>query len=490
MFVVFGQKMGPANLVQVSSFPLPTSLAGTSIKVSVQATTVDAIMIYSMASQVAAVLPSRTLTGDGTLTVTYGGLTSPPVSIHVVRSAFGIFTRNQAGTGPAIIQNVNSEADRPLNAFTNAARPGQTMILWGTGLGPVSGDEASGPLPGDLNIPVQVVVGDKDAKVLYKGRSGCCVGVDQIVFEVPQGVEGCLVRVRLRANDVPSNVATMSIAATGSVCSEHGLSGTDFEKPAAGSPLNVGYVSLGRSAYWFANQPSGATSEAGGAVFYRYSWADLVAALGAPQGVIGSCDVYLFTLPTSVSSVPSLDAGPTLEIRGPIGRKTLSRMGSSPNYSYVGVFSPEGGPAYLVPGEYTATGVGGAAVGAFQTTLTILPSFSFKWTNHSGINNVQRSRDLAVTWSGGDATKQRVNIIGTSAATGRGGSFICTAPMGAGQFTIPPSVLSSIPASTQTGGGSLQVISELLTPTRFTAPSLHWGYVTFREGYTKGVNYQ
>ena len=68
IFIVFGQNLGPAKIVQVSSFPLPTSqgLAGTSIKVTVSGTTVDAIMLYTLASQVAAVLPSNTPIGTGT----------------------------------------------------------------------------------------------------------------------------------------------------------------------------------------------------------------------------------------------------------------------------------------------------------------------------------------------------------------------------------------------------------------------------------------
>jgi hypothetical protein len=59
IFIVFGQNLGPATIVQVSRFPLPTSngLAGTSIKVTVGGTTVDAIMLYTLASQVAAVSP-------------------------------------------------------------------------------------------------------------------------------------------------------------------------------------------------------------------------------------------------------------------------------------------------------------------------------------------------------------------------------------------------------------------------------------------------
>lgn len=62
MFVLFGTGMGPESLAQVSAFPLPTSqrLQGTSVQVTAGGTTIDCIMIYTVASQVAAVLPSRT----------------------------------------------------------------------------------------------------------------------------------------------------------------------------------------------------------------------------------------------------------------------------------------------------------------------------------------------------------------------------------------------------------------------------------------------
>ena len=148
LFIVFGQNMGPAKIVQVSSFPLPTSagLAGTSIQITINGTSVDAIMLYTLATQVAAVLPSSTPIGTGTMTVTYNGQTSAAAPITVVKSTFGIFAVNQSGTGQAVLQNVNSATDRPFNSLTQSAQPGQVMILWGTGLGPVTGNEAAGPL--------------------------------------------------------------------------------------------------------------------------------------------------------------------------------------------------------------------------------------------------------------------------------------------------------------------------------------------------------
>jgi hypothetical protein len=69
LVILFGTNMGPATLQGAPSFPLQTTLAGTSISITVNATTTQGIMIYSMAGQVAAVLPSRTPVGTGTLTV-------------------------------------------------------------------------------------------------------------------------------------------------------------------------------------------------------------------------------------------------------------------------------------------------------------------------------------------------------------------------------------------------------------------------------------
>lgn len=70
MFVLFGTNLGPSSLLQVSAFPLPTILGGTFIRAIVGGTAVDAIMLYTSASQVAAILPSNTPVGNGTLRLT------------------------------------------------------------------------------------------------------------------------------------------------------------------------------------------------------------------------------------------------------------------------------------------------------------------------------------------------------------------------------------------------------------------------------------
>jgi uncharacterized protein (TIGR03437 family) len=158
MFVVKGANLGPANVVIASAFPLATSIGGTSIKVTVNGSTVDAILYYSLATQVAAILPSKTPTGTGTISLTYNGQTATaPAPIVVTQSNLGIFTVSQSGTGDAIAF-LNS--DNGLITPTHAVNAGDVVIFWGTGLGPVSTDETQPATQADqTSVPLQVFIG-------------------------------------------------------------------------------------------------------------------------------------------------------------------------------------------------------------------------------------------------------------------------------------------------------------------------------------------
>src|SRR6267143_2070348 len=92
LFVVSGRGIGPADFQQ-ASFPLPTTagLAGVTIQASVGSAIVDGIMVYVAPNEVAAILPSSTPIGTGTVTVNNNGATAT-APIVVVAAAFGIFT--------------------------------------------------------------------------------------------------------------------------------------------------------------------------------------------------------------------------------------------------------------------------------------------------------------------------------------------------------------------------------------------------------------
>ncbi len=245
MFVLTGRNMGPDPLVFPGTLPLPTLMSGTSIEVTVGGVTVDAFMVYTWTNQLAAVLPSGTPVGQGTLTVIYNGEASAPFPILVVSSAFGIFTRNQSGYGPAIVQNWYSPADIRLNSLIDSAVEDQYEILWGSGLGAIAGDDSNRPPVGDLDVDVQVLVDGIPAALNYKGRSAEFPGIDQIQFQVPAGVVGCYVPVAIVVNGTVSNFGTMSINTAGGACSDSvSFTAADLGPAAQGANTRMGAIVL------------------------------------------------------------------------------------------------------------------------------------------------------------------------------------------------------------------------------------------------------
>ena len=135
IFTIFGNNFGPTTGVKASSFPLLTSLAGLSVKISQGAGSWDAIPLFVNATQINAIMPSSTPLGLVSVTVTSATpkATSAPVSVTVVKSSLGIFTAKSSGLGPGILQNFISTAEQPLNSTLKTAKPRQVVTLWATG---------------------------------------------------------------------------------------------------------------------------------------------------------------------------------------------------------------------------------------------------------------------------------------------------------------------------------------------------------------------
>src|SRR5207248_105695 len=87
IFVLKGINLGPATIsIDPKAFQ-STSLSGTSVTVTVNGTTVQALMYYTSAGQIAALLPSNTPVGTGTVTLTYNGQTSPSAPFRVFQNS-------------------------------------------------------------------------------------------------------------------------------------------------------------------------------------------------------------------------------------------------------------------------------------------------------------------------------------------------------------------------------------------------------------------
>jgi uncharacterized protein (TIGR03437 family) len=224
IFTVFGNRLGPSTGVSANSFPLGTTLGGTTINVVQGSTTVAAIPVYVANGQINAIMPSNAPLGNASLQVVNGNGKGNLSPVRIVGSQFGIFSALGSGQGPGILQNFIAETNQPINSPTIVAQPGQTMILWGTGLGPVSYPDNQAPQAGNLPVKTEVFVGGVSAAIQYSGRTPCCSGTDQLVFQVPANApQGCWVPVYVRtAGTNVSNFVTMAIGPNANSCS------TDF----------------------------------------------------------------------------------------------------------------------------------------------------------------------------------------------------------------------------------------------------------------------
>ena len=115
--------------------------------------------------------------------------------------------------GPGVIVDANNV----LISSTNPASPGQVVVIYATGLGPVNqtialGAPAPGNPPATVTTPVQVTVGGLNATVQFAGLTPGLVGLYQVNAVVPAGVtSGSAVPVVIVQNGVSSNIAPMAV---------------------------------------------------------------------------------------------------------------------------------------------------------------------------------------------------------------------------------------------------------------------------------------
>lgn len=415
--------------------PLPITVDGVSVDITTSGTTTPAILYSVTPTRIGAIVPSATPIGPATVTVNNNGQSSAPVAIQVVQSAFGIITLNQLGTGQA------SAFDVAYNSlgFTNAANPGDTIVLWGSGLGPVQGDETLDPVQQDLtDIPVEVQIGGIPAAVVYHGRS-TFPGLDQINVTVPQGVPaGCRVSLVVVTGGIASNFATIPVANSGRVCSDpvSGLSQSQILSVANKDAFNLGMITFGETTQYY-----GTRSDDANATFATHQSAEFSVQPGPPS--IGNCLVE-YSPPPSSEHLSFLDVGKSLSIDGEqlvyrgIGQFTAHEqmVGSiGTGFHYFIFVSPNFPVTFNI-----SNASGGADIKAFSQDVQLGPSLTLT-------NTAPGANGLTISWMSGPPGGY-LQITGSSIASLPSllsASFTCTAARDDGQFTVPPIVLLALP---------------------------------------------
>jgi len=488
IFTISGTGLGPATGTPAPGvFPLPTTLAGTSVIITASNGAQSmAIILYTSDLQISAILPSTIPLGNAKVTVTFNGQTSAAAAIQVVAGAFGIFTFNQRGFGQAVVSDTAYRANTIVHTF----HPGDLAVLWGTGIGPIKSSDGGAPPAGNIGT-AQVYVGTTTATVQYHGRSGCCAGVDQIVFEVPSGVEGCYVPVGVHVGAVTSNIATIAVSSSGETCSDSIL-GTDLiAQLAAGKTVSFGYLRL----------EEGLGGDVAFGTFSQYTPATAgLAQYGVSPGYCVSCQSGTLACAYGLSdfSPGQIDAGPAISVDG-FGRTvSVTNLGGG---TYFGLLNASDGSRYLWGGlSYSVSGPGGSDIGSFSVTQKLNSTAALIASPASG-QSVSLKSDLTVQWSGGNPNQQNgyFTIGGVSFADEAQTQYMefqCSAPISASQFTVPAWVLSTLPASAIAHNGNQAIplgyiwIGEYDTPTMFQAKGLDRGLITDIFYLPRNVQYQ
>jgi hypothetical protein len=131
----------------------------------------------------------------------------------------------------------------------------------------------------------------------------------------------------------------------------------------------------------------------------------------------------------------------------------------------------------LVPGQHALHSLGGRDIGSFTVTIQVPEAMT--WIDRDSFRDIDRNRDLRLSWSGGRndgsivVQGASVKIIETDLffpdtdVT----SFICVAPRGSTSFTVPAAILRALPASSGEDSIGVLGIAAFGDQTPFGAPA-------------------
>jgi uncharacterized protein (TIGR03437 family) len=202
LVAIFGTGLA-VGTATASVVPLPLSLAQTAVTFN----GVSAPLFFVSAGQINAQVPFTVAAGTASVQVTRGSASSAPATIGITPYSPGIFAMDQAGDAAVF------HADFTQITTAAPAHAGETVVLYATGLGPLTGAVTSGAAASAVlttSTPV-VTVGNAHAAIAYSGLAPGLVGVYQVNFTVPGGLSPGNQQIQLTIGGAASNTATMAV---------------------------------------------------------------------------------------------------------------------------------------------------------------------------------------------------------------------------------------------------------------------------------------
>ncbi|MBI4458843.1 MAG: hypothetical protein HY648_02140 [Acidobacteria bacterium] len=219
LFTIFGRNLARLRL-EGSYVPCPDSgepnclpkLLG---RASVKIGGMEAPLRFVSPFQINAQAPFELPAGQTSITIVLDGVESGPLQASVNATGPGLFGVFQDGKGMGVFQH---GADFSLVTETNPARPGETVIIYCTGLGTVSPTVQSGlgvPVSPEFraNTQVSVRIGSRDIVPSFAGLTSGFAGLYQINVTIPPDITSAqTLPLVVTAGGIQSNTVSIPVA--------------------------------------------------------------------------------------------------------------------------------------------------------------------------------------------------------------------------------------------------------------------------------------
>ena len=183
---MFGTGLVASNLT--AKAPYPTTLNNVTVTVNGTKAPIYSVTHLPQYDQINCLIPYGTTGATATIVVTNGSTPSNTVTVPVAATSPGIYSLDQSGSGSGAIEHANGSI---VNAG-NPANPGETVVVYLTGMGAVTPAVADGTAStgNPLNKTVQpmVYVADQQANVMFSGLAPGFPGLYQLNVTIPMTI--------------------------------------------------------------------------------------------------------------------------------------------------------------------------------------------------------------------------------------------------------------------------------------------------------------
>jgi uncharacterized protein (TIGR03437 family) len=470
-----GQNLAASTAIANTS-PLPTTLANTSVTFNGSL----APLFYVSPTQINLQVPTAIRGARAVdIVVTTPAGSSDPVRVQLQSTAFGVFTQDATGCGPAAAFNIHSDGTLGLNTTRNSFDPDRDygLAIFFTGLGGFvdrmdgtpwaynPADNVAGALSISAWLGAPAIQATRPMNVKYAGPAPNQVGVDQInAVPFPGVQEGCGVPLYLTDfSSSASQLANVSIHTGGGAC---------IDPP----PTSLGLVTWQRNF----TTDTGSSSSFEGVQIQFLQGNQLVFPPSPATVAMGCC---------AVDAVPSQSCQASLPLAVDAGVVTVSGVAANPiaippqNQNGQLGYQAQFLVGTLHGGTYQVSATGGGVAGAFNASAVIPPPITVGTDLSPGGTLTLPSK---ITWTGGD---DRSSILVQIRVSQSGPIFelksfvnasVGSADLPASYFQGPFGLPGSVP------NGAVEIIltqQPANAPAPFNAPGLTlgvqqtWNYV-------------